>query len=142
MSLLLSFLQKNNLEQLNYILRINIICKLFQIDELRDINGQTLLHHACNLGNYDTVQLLCSYQAKSDIKDASGRTPMHLAILSSKENKPTINLLIANGADSDEAERFAEANKKLIAQYIKSLANEKELNDDSAKIKNLVFQGS
>lgn len=63
------------------------ISVLSQINS-RDASGQTALHLACERGDLACVkELLEESQARTDIKDQNGETPMHYA---SKQDSPVI----------------------------------------------------
>lgn len=50
--------------------------------------GNTLLHTACKNRNYEIVKILLdTYNAKADIKNADGRTPLHIATIYGSTDK-------------------------------------------------------
>lgn len=139
-----NIMEKNNLAHLKYILKQNSLYKLFDINELRNKNRQTLLHIACDRGNHDTILVLCQFNARGDIIDINGKTPMQAAILSSNVNKQNLKILIDYGVNHNEALKFADSiGKKQIKLYIEQYGKERELYlKNRCKIKNIVFQGS
>ncbi len=66
-----------------------------------DLNGQTPLHIAVQIGAFDKFNLLLNKQAKITLADSDGRTPLHLAAIHDKDGK-FIHALIKQGANIDQ----------------------------------------
>lgn len=66
---------------------------------LKDVNEQTPLDIAVDVGNLEAARLLLEKGANVDIKDKEGWTYLHYAII--KENIELVVLLIQMGADTD-----------------------------------------
>lgn len=146
MSLMHEFIRKHMLVNLKYVLKINSIFKLFEIDKLTNANGQTLLHIACFFGSYESVQLLCSFKASTAVVDMFGKTPIQEAILAidSLNKNKILETLIENGADYRKAFECEETNNKMkiVQLNLKQIVEKREIYaKDISKIRNLVFQG-
>lgn len=142
-----NIIEKNNLAHLKYILKINSIYRIFDINKVRNKNQQTVLHMACQRGSHDAILILCQFNAKGEIMDVNGITPMQEAIRNRNTNNQTLTtlkILIDYGFNYNEALNFAAAEGKIeIAHYIEKYGKERELYlRYRCKIKNLVFQGS
>ena len=65
-----NFIQDNKLEDLNYILKINSVCNLFNLQEFKNQKQQTLLHRAYLQNKLDVVQLILSYIPHNESKSS------------------------------------------------------------------------
>ena len=61
-------------------------------------DNETPLHNAAYQGSIATVKLLLNAGAETNVKDESGRTPLHCAIISKKWTVDVCLLLIGSGA--------------------------------------------
>ena len=65
---------------------------------IKDVDNNTLLHHACENDKHDSIKLLLNNGANPNIKENSfGLTPLHWA--TEYEDMDMVKLLIDNGAD-------------------------------------------
>lgn len=134
-----TFLIKNRIEDLDYLLKINSIKKVFNLNELKNDYNQTLFHIACKNGDYKLVSLLCSYDANFQIKDKFGLAPFHDAI--NESNKQAIKALIDSRGSCSDLISYSMDRNINIFNYINEIISKEEQSKDSTKIKNLVFQG-
>lgn len=80
--------------------RIDIVITLILYGadvDARDLDGQTPLYFACELGKEDVAQLLIEHKADVNAPDGDGRTPLWIACFYGYI--PMATLLIANGAN-------------------------------------------
>ncbi|CAH0020547.1 unnamed protein product [Clonostachys rhizophaga] len=73
----------------------------WQLAEMRDVKGRTLLATACVVGNADIVKKLLDIGAKTEIRDRNGLTALHLAARSPTPSPSVVKLLIDYGADKN-----------------------------------------
>jgi hypothetical protein len=64
-------------------------------------SGETAMHFAARLGKVKNVELLLKYNAKLDVKDNDGNTPLHAACIGQAQADAVAALLIEAGADVD-----------------------------------------
>jgi len=65
---------------------------------IKDVDNNTLLHHACENDKHDSIKLLLNNGANPNLKENSfGLTPLHWA--TEYEDMDMVKLLIDNGAD-------------------------------------------
>lgn len=138
LNLLINFINENQLNSLHYVLKINSLRKIFDLNEIKNDKEQTLLHIACELDKYDCVLLLCSFKLNSDLKDKFHQTPLQIAI--KKTKREAIKALIAFGCEYNKEIDLSIQNNDPLTCYIRELECKKQINN-SFKIKNLVFQG-
>jgi len=91
-----------NSEQMESVLYNCIIdkapCKLGNnLDEIRDLNGRTLLHWVVNLSLKEETEYLLSLGVNPNEKDDEGQTPLHYA--AAGENVDIVMMLLNRGAD-------------------------------------------
>ena len=76
---------------------------------VRDNNGNTALHHAAHLGNFEVARILLECNAEVDSQNDEGSTPLHRAgrgIVSdppfwwANEHPRIVQLLLDHGADA------------------------------------------
>ncbi|KAJ1490668.1 ankyrin repeat-containing domain protein [Baffinella frigidus] len=65
---------------------------------------QTELVDAAAAGKFFAIEAIMSRGADPDVADAEGRTPLHLAVLASRE--PAVLVLLELGANADVADRW------------------------------------
>ncbi|MGL4949487.1 MAG: ankyrin repeat domain-containing protein [Anaeroplasmataceae bacterium] len=84
-----------------------IITKELFLHNLKDINGNSLLHAACKINDYNIVQyLVLDLKHMTNIKNNYDETPLFIAVRSS--NKSIISFLMDNGALIDILNIFFE----------------------------------
>ena len=85
--------------------------------------GNTLLHYACQINNFDIVEFLISMGACLHIKNKQGETPLFFAVRYSSLN--VVDYLIQEGAIADIKNMFDESvldvSSEDIKEYIDSL---------------------
>lgn len=125
LDLFMNFLGKNELKSLDYLLKINSIMKIFDLNEIKNDEEQTLLHIACKLDNYGCVRLLCSYNLNTELKDKHLQTPLQIAIKESK--KEAAKALIRIGRELDQAIDYSKQHNQSMTDYINELVSEKRI---------------
>lgn len=66
-------------------------------------HGQTVLHKACLIGDYETCRVLLHYGADPNAKNDYDETPLHYAC---KRGQPTIiHMLVQQGGDLDAVDK-------------------------------------
>lgn len=71
---------------------------------IKDSNGWTALHYACQIGDKKSVEILLDFGAKLDDFSNNNRTPLHLA---ANNNYPEIvNILVLRSADPNYKDHY------------------------------------
>lgn len=82
-----------------------------------DINGCTLLHHACILGDVSIIKMLLKNQSDSNARTTHGTTPLMFAVASNNIN--AARYLLHKGATTHKKNKYGST--------VFSLANTKEM---------------
>lgn len=92
------------------------------INEKDDL-GNSMLHYACEINNYDIVEYLIKMNASVHVRNQQGETPLFSAVRYSSLN--IVDYLIASGAVANVSNIFSETvsqvSREDIKQYIDSL---------------------
>jgi ankyrin repeat protein len=98
--------------------KYNVLLKMLDMGadpNLKDSNGWTALHYACEFGDFDSVKILVNHKAVIDFFSNNHRTPLHLAALN---NFPEIlKYLLENGADPNFKDNSGCSPLHLAAKY-------------------------
>jgi hypothetical protein len=71
------------------------------IDETAEETGKTALHVASKRGHVDVVRTLIEKHANVNLKDSSGKTPMHMLTVAEEKEVDIIRALLDAGAEID-----------------------------------------
>ena len=67
----------------------------------RNKNGITTLHLAVHNGNLNLIEFMLEHKARLDVKDNSGRTPLHLVCLASKNRLAILKSILSKCKKSE-----------------------------------------
>ena len=71
---------------------------------IKDSNGWSALHYACQLGDYDSVEILINHGALINAYSNNKRIPLHLAAYKGYPN--IVELLLKNGSDPNHKDEL------------------------------------
>jgi hypothetical protein len=80
-------------------------------------SGETALHFASRLGKVQNVALLLKYEAKVDVKDNDGNTPLHAACIGVAQAEGVAGMLVDAGADVDARDNLQNTPLAKAASY-------------------------
>ncbi len=100
--------------------KAEILLKYGANPNLKNKDGQTVLHFCSESDDTQCITLLLKYKVDVNIKDNNGRTPLYYAL--AKNNKKSVSLLQKNAAINDKT-IVKETEKNALINVLVSLSN-------------------
>jgi ankyrin repeat protein len=82
---------------------------------IEDMARETVLHRAASARNFAIAELRLEWGTNVNSRDPNGRTPLHYAALSTKENGEMVEFLLEMGADIEARDRICDDTPLLLA---------------------------